>query len=92
MDIGFTKRILNAKAKLRLGFTDIFNTSREKEWTAEKNYSIAFYRKRPTRSIRISFTYQFSSGKKKRQAKKLIQVGRKKEGGLGIDGEKYGIE
>ncbi|PVD52615.1 hypothetical protein DC498_08855 [Terrimonas sp.] len=74
MDIGFSKKILKAKAKLRLGFTDIFNTSREKEWTAEKNYSIAFYRKRPTRSIRISFTYQFSSGKKM-QAKNIDMGG-----------------
>ncbi|MFT3750317.1 MAG: outer membrane beta-barrel family protein [Agriterribacter sp.] len=64
MDIGFSKKILKAKAKFRLGFTDIFNTSREKEWTAEKDYSIAFYRKRPTRTIRISFTCQFSSVKK----------------------------
>lgn len=64
MDIGFTKKLFKAKAKLRLGFTDILNTSREKEWTEEKDYTIAFYRKRPTRTVRLSFTYQFSSGKK----------------------------
>lgn len=30
IDIGFTKKILKSKSKLRLGFTDIFNTSRKR--------------------------------------------------------------
>ncbi|MFT3949448.1 MAG: outer membrane beta-barrel family protein [Agriterribacter sp.] len=77
MDIGFTKKILKAKGKLRLGFTDIFNTSREKEWTEEKDYSIAFYRKRPTKTLRFSFTYQFSSGKKIQS--KNIDIGGQEE-------------
>lgn len=77
MDIGFVRKILKAKGKLRLGFTDIFNTSREKEWTAEKDYSIAFYRKRPTRTVRVSFTYQFSSGKKMQT--KNIDMGSQEE-------------
>lgn len=64
MDMGFSKKLFRAKAKLRIGFTDILNTSREKEWTEEKGNTISFYRKRPTRTIRLSFTYQFSSGKK----------------------------
>lgn len=64
MDIGLTKKICKSKAKLRLAFTDLLNTSREKEWTEEKGNTISFYRKRPTRTLRLSFTYMFSSGKK----------------------------
>ncbi|MFT3703358.1 MAG: TonB-dependent receptor [Agriterribacter sp.] len=79
MDLGLTKKVLKAKAKLRLGLTDILNTSREKEWTDDKENTISFYRKRPTRTIRLSFTYQFSSGKKMQT--KSIDTGAQEEKG-----------
>ncbi|MGN6494783.1 MAG: outer membrane beta-barrel family protein, partial [Agriterribacter sp.] len=74
MDIGITKKLLKSKARMRVSFTDILNTSREKEWTDENENSISFYRKRPTRTVRLSFTYQFSSGKKM-QPKSIEQGG-----------------
>ncbi|MBX3254387.1 MAG: TonB-dependent receptor [Chitinophagaceae bacterium] len=80
MDVGFTKKVL--KAKLRLSFTDMLNTSREKEWTEEKDYTIAFYRKRPIRTVRLSFTYQFSSGKKM-QAKNIDTGGQEERRRVG---------
>jgi outer membrane receptor protein involved in Fe transport len=77
MDLGFTKKLFKTKAKLRLAFTDLLNTSREKEWTEEKGNIISFYRKRPTRTARLSFTYMFSSGKK--VVNKIIDPGAMEE-------------
>lgn len=79
LDIGFTKKMLKSKAKLRLALTDIFNTSREQEWTDDNNSTIYFYRKRPTRTARLSFTYHFSSGKKIQM--KYIKMGAQEEKG-----------
>lgn len=64
MDAGFTRKLFNKKVKLRLACTDFLNTSREKELTRDKGYDISFYRKRPTRTLRLSLTYQFGSAKK----------------------------
>jgi hypothetical protein len=63
-DMGFSKKILKTKGRLRLYFSDIFNTLRENEITDDNDTRIVFYRKRPTRSVSVSFTYNFSSGKK----------------------------
>ena len=63
MDAGFSKKILKSRGRLRLYFTDIFNTLREKELTDYDNTHIEFYRKRPTQSVGFSFSYSFSSGK-----------------------------
>lgn len=82
LDIGVTQKLLQSKARLRLSITDILNTSREKEWTDDKESTISFYRKRPTRTLRISFTYQFSSGKKI-QLKSIEQGGREEKGRVG---------
>ena len=76
-DIGFSKKLLKNKGRFRLYFSDIFNTLREKEITDENNTHIEFYRKRPTRTISISFTYNFSSGKK--FANKKIDPGSNEE-------------
>lgn len=74
MDFGITTKILKSKSRLRLVLTDLLNTSREKEWTNEKGSTISFYRKRPTRTLRLSFTWQFSTGKKM-QTKSIEQGG-----------------
>ncbi|MFL9485066.1 TonB-dependent receptor domain-containing protein [Chitinophagaceae bacterium LWZ2-11] len=63
-DVGFTRRVLNNKGKIRLYFADIFNTVRELEITDYANTHIVFYRKKPTQNVSLSFSYNFSSGKK----------------------------
>ncbi len=64
MDLGYAKKLFNAKLKMRVSFTDLLNSSREKEWTDDKESTIAFYRKRASRTARISLSYQFGGGKK----------------------------
>ena len=64
MDIGLTRRILNNKGRVRLLVSDIFNTAREQENTDYQGAYSAFYQKRQTRFIGISFNYSFSLGKK----------------------------
>ncbi|MFC7523164.1 outer membrane beta-barrel protein [Parapedobacter sp. GCM10030251] len=63
VDIGFTKRLWNNKARLRLNVTDIFNTAREREVTQDPGATVYFYQKRPTRTVGLSFSYTFTAGK-----------------------------
>lgn len=63
VDIGFTKRLWNNQARLRLNVTDIFNTAREREVTQDRGATVYFYQKRPTRTVGLSFSYTISSGK-----------------------------
>lgn len=62
VDAGITRRIMNKKARFRLYFSDIFNTVRELEITERATSKTIFYRKRPSRSVSLSFTYNFSGG------------------------------
>lgn len=62
-DIGFTRKILKEKGRLRLYFTDIFNTLRDKATTNYNNTKVNFYQKRPTQTVSLSFSYNISSGK-----------------------------
>lgn len=64
IDLGVTKKLFKEKVRLRLSCTDLLNTLREKELTNEKGTRLEFYRKRPTRTVRVSLTYNFSKGKK----------------------------
>ncbi|MFT4024796.1 MAG: outer membrane beta-barrel family protein [Flavihumibacter sp.] len=64
MDLGYTKKLFKTKLRMRLAVTDLLNTSHEREWTDDKGFTIAFYRKRASRTARVSLSYQFSSGKK----------------------------
>ncbi len=64
VDLGLSKKMFNNKARLRLYCTDIFNGMYEKEVTDNNGTYIDFYQKRATRTASISFTYNFSSGKK----------------------------
>ncbi|RYZ77453.1 MAG: TonB-dependent receptor, partial [Proteobacteria bacterium] len=64
IDFGVTKKLVKEKVRVRLACTDVLNSSREKELTNEKGTRLEFYRKRPTRTLRLSLTYNFSKGKK----------------------------
>ncbi|GGH18784.1 TonB-dependent receptor [Sphingobacterium alkalisoli] len=59
-----SKRIAKDKGKVSLHWNDIFNTSREREWTARNGTFINFYQKRPTQVFGISLSYMISRGKK----------------------------
>jgi iron complex outermembrane receptor protein len=63
VDMGFAKKIMK-HGRLRLYVGDVFNTLREKEITHTENTTILFYRKRQTRYVSLSFTWNFSAGKK----------------------------
>lgn len=63
-DLGLSKTIVKNKADLKIMFTDMFNSMREKEITTTRNSRIDFSRKRQTRSLQLSFTYHFKSGNK----------------------------
>ena len=63
LDAGLTKKFSNNKFRLRLAFGDIFNSLRERELTKESGTRIYFYRKRPTRTAALTFTWSFSKGK-----------------------------
>lgn len=82
MDIGLARRIFNNKGRVRMVVSDIFNTLREREITDDSYGHIDFYRKRPTRSIGLSFTYNFNYGKKF-LSKKVEQSGAEERGRIG---------
>jgi iron complex outermembrane receptor protein len=62
-DIGFTRRVLKSKGRLRLFFSDIFNNTREQERSVYQGAQTEFYQKRQTQNISLSFSYNFSIGK-----------------------------
>lgn len=64
VDVGLTKKLIKGKLRARFWCTDLFNISREKELTDDNGTRLEFYRKRPTRALRLSMTYNFSSGRK----------------------------
>lgn len=64
LDIGFSKKIMKGKGRVRLYFSDILNKTREAASTAYLGTYTAFYQKRQTQNISVSFSYNFSVGKK----------------------------
>ncbi|UYQ94922.1 TonB-dependent receptor [Chitinophaga horti] len=78
-DIGATRSFFKNKLRVRVGVTDIFNTSREKTLTKYEGTSILFYQKRPTRTGMISLTWNFSAGKV--FDKKKVEVNNSEEKG-----------
>jgi hypothetical protein len=62
--MGLSKRLYKKQVLLRLTVSDIFNTAREKDYTEYTNTRIDFYQKRPTRTVGLYASYNFSSGKK----------------------------
>jgi hypothetical protein len=60
----FSRKIIKDKGVVRLYFSDPFNTIREKEVSDYNNTHIDFFQKRPTRTMSLSFSYNFKLGKK----------------------------
>ena len=63
-DLGFSKKVWNKHLIVKLYCTDIFNTLREYELTNAQDAQTIFYRKRSTRTVSLSFTYNFKGGQK----------------------------
>jgi iron complex outermembrane recepter protein len=61
-DIGFGRKILKNKGRIRLLITDLFDSQRDKINTDLTSTTIYFYQKRPTRTFGFSFSYTFSRG------------------------------
>ena len=66
-EVGVSRKMGNSR--LRLYLTDVFNTAREKDRTEYGGTRIDFYQKRPTRTLSISYTYNFKAGKSFTQKK-----------------------
>jgi outer membrane receptor protein involved in Fe transport len=80
-DIGFTRKILKTKGKLRFLITDITNSLRDKNITTYNNSIINFYQKKPTRTFGITFSYNFNTGVKFK-AKGVNQLGNEEKSRL----------
>jgi len=63
-EMGFTKRIIQNKVRLRLNISDPFNITREQAKTDYDGAHTEFYQKRQTQNFGFSVSYNFSSGKK----------------------------
>ncbi len=63
-DIGFSRRMMKGKARLRMVVNDLLNIMREAESTTYQGVYTDFYQKRQTRNIGLYFSYNFSVGKK----------------------------
>lgn len=63
-DIGISRKIFHGKGRVKFYYSDITNSSREREITDYAGTHIYFYQKRQTSNPSISVNYNFSSGKK----------------------------
>jgi outer membrane cobalamin receptor len=63
-ELGFTKRIVNNKVRLRVQISDPFNITREEAKTDYNGAHTEFYQKRQTRNFGFFVSYNFTSGKK----------------------------
>ncbi|MNL38962.1 hypothetical protein D3C87_1612100 [compost metagenome] len=82
IDLGLSRKMLNEQFRLRVSATDIFNTFKEQEYTYYKDTRISSYQKRPTRTIGVSLSYSFTSGKKFRN-KKIEQSNEEEKNRIG---------
>ncbi len=67
-----SRPFLKDKGRVMFQVEDIFNTQREREFTATDGSIINFYQKRPTRTFSLYLTYTISKGKKFEE-KKIYQ-------------------
>ncbi|MBL7787085.1 MAG: TonB-dependent receptor [Chitinophagales bacterium] len=63
VDLTFSQKLLQQRGKLNISLLDILNTVRTKITTNYDDMVIDIHQKHPTRTINISFSYSFSSGK-----------------------------
>jgi iron complex outermembrane recepter protein len=63
-DLGVSRKIFHGKGRVKFYYSDITNSSREKEITDYAGTHIYYYQKRQTSNPGISLNYNFSSGKK----------------------------
>ncbi|EOR95233.1 TonB-dependent receptor, putative [Arcticibacter svalbardensis MN12-7] len=77
LDIMFSRKIMKEKGVFRIYCSDVLNTVVEKELTIFNNTTIDYYQKRQTRNVSLSFSYNFSLGKKFTQ--KNIEQSNKEE-------------
>lgn len=63
-DMEFSKKVMKKQGRLKLYFNDLFNTQRDLEITDTGPAKTTFYRKRTSRTVSLSFTYNFSGGQK----------------------------
>ncbi|ERJ58707.1 hypothetical protein M472_07995 [Sphingobacterium paucimobilis HER1398] len=68
-DVVLSRPFFKGKGRIVFQVDDIFNTQREREFTATEGTVINFYQKRPTRTFNVSFTYMISRGKKSEEKK-----------------------
>ena len=59
MDIGISKSLLNKKATLKLGMSDVFNTNATRLSSAYPGLKYTLYQKNDTQMAKLSFTYRF---------------------------------
>lgn len=59
MDIGISKSLLNKKASLKLGMSDVFNTNATHLSSAYPGLKYTLYQKNDTQMAKLSFTYRF---------------------------------
>lgn len=76
-----SKSLNNDRFRITLFGADIFNSFREKYTQQYKTMHIYFYQKRPTQTVGVFFTYNFSSGKKIKE-KKIEQSNADEKGRL----------
>ncbi len=62
IDLGFSKKYLNEKFKIRFLITDILNSLRDRTMTHFNGTDIDFYQKRPTRTFALTLSYNFNHG------------------------------
>ncbi len=63
INLGFSKKLLQQKATLKIGINDIFNTQKWEQTALTSNLNLHTYRKWESRSISISFSYRFGNSK-----------------------------
>ncbi len=63
INLGFSKKLLQQKATLKIGINDIFNTQQWEQTALTSNLNLHTYRKWESRSISINFSYRFGNSK-----------------------------
>jgi len=59
VDAAIGKQLFNKRGSIRLNFSDIFNTLRDRGYTNYENLNIATTDKKESQVIRLTFTYRF---------------------------------